>query len=118
MLSESEITRKIINNPKIFIFLLNRGDFDEKLMSLNFNLSSEINLRPYLLNQELNATYELKKIVSILNKEYVSFVKITEDSWYLFNDSDVKKVEHDDVINKRSEMEHIPCILFYELSEK
>ena len=67
MLAESEITRKIINNPNIFIFLLNRGDFDEKLMSLNFDLNSEINLIPYLLNKELNATYELKKIVSILH---------------------------------------------------
>jgi len=118
MLAESEITRKIINNPNIFIFLLNRGDFDEKLMSLNFDLNSEINLIPYLLNKELNATYELKKIVSILNKKYVSFVKMAEDFWYLFNDRDVIKVEHDDVINKRSEMEHVPCILFYELSGK
>ena len=43
---------------------------------------------------------------------------MAEDFWYLFNDRDVIKVEHDDVINKRSEMEHVPCILFYELSGK
>ena len=113
--TEAESTKSIINAPKIFAFLIDRKNFDKNLMEINFVIDENINLCPYMEYSEKNIEYQLKAIVSILEKKYINFVKI-DNIWYAFDDKKIQKVEHDDIFNthRDSSIQHIPCILLYE----
>jgi hypothetical protein len=114
--SELECSKTIINTPKIFAFLIDRKEFDEDLMKINFAIEENINLRPYMEYSGENAEYQLKAIVSIHEKKYINFVK-KENIWYVFDDTKIQKVESDDIfkVHRDTSIQHIPCILFYEL---
>ena len=95
--------------------MIDRGNLEKKLLDLNFYIDNEIGLEPYMTYKESNVKYELREIVSIYGNKYISFVKVDENFWYLYNDSRIKKVEDYDVVNFNSSsgIKHIPCILFY-----
>lgn len=110
---------RIINSPKILIFIIDRGNFDNNLLNLNFIIDSEINLMPYLHYKEKNVKYELTSIISVFGNKFISLIKADEDYWYLFNDSNVHKVENFNLfnINCNTGVKQIPCILFYKLAK-
>jgi hypothetical protein len=114
--SDVECTKKIINTPKIFAFLVDRKDFDNNLMKINFGLEENINLFPYMDYSEKFVTYKLKAIVSIYEDRYINFVKIDDNNWYAFDNTNTQIVRQDDIFNTHREnsIKHIPCILFYE----
>jgi len=119
-LNRTESLFSFIHTPEILIFMIDRGNFDKKLMDLNFCIDNEIGLEPYMTYKEPQVKYELRGIVSIYGNKYISFIKVDENFWYLFNDSRVKKVDNYDVINSNSSngIKHIPCILFYKFIKK
>ena len=114
---EVENSKSIIGVPKNLIFIIDRGDFDEKLMNINFLLDSEIDIQAYCEEIQTYTKYELNGIVSIFNEKYISLVKNDEDSWLLFDDSKIQMIENNFALNENdnSNIKHIPCILFYKL---
>jgi ubiquitin C-terminal hydrolase len=114
---------KIEYTPKVFIFLLERGnDFDQKNknIKINFIINKEIDLSSYI-DEGLSNSYELTGIVSIYaaNKKYICYCKSPIDSqWYYFNDTDVNCISLDDIINHSYNQRDIPCILYYTKIEK
>ena len=118
-LSKGKISKSIINKPKNFVFIIDRGNFEEKLMNIDFILDNEINIQPYTENFQEPVKYQLNGIVSIIGKKYISFVKLKEN-WFVFDDSKIQKVENNIVMNDDNNnfgVKHIPCILFYKLME-
>ena len=115
-LSEGKISKSIINKPKNFVFIIDRGNFEEKLMKINFILDNEINIKPFTENFQEPVRYQLNGIVSIIGKKYISFVKL-ENNWFVFDDSKIQKVAEKVVMNNDNNfgIKHIPCILFYKL---
>lgn len=113
--SEMECSKRIINTPNIFVFMIDRNNFDEKLMEINFGLDENINLYPYMDYSGKNVNYQLKAIVSIIEKKYINFAKIDND-WYAFDNTNIQKVGHDDIFktHRVNSIKHIPCILLYE----
>lgn len=117
-LSQRKRSKYIANTPKIFVFMIDRGNFDEELMKIDFILDDTINIEPYTENIQTSTEYNLLAIVSIFGNKYISFVKIKEN-WFVFDDSKIQKVEKNIVFNSNttSGIKHIPCILFYKLVE-
>ena len=119
-ITSKTIISKIINGPKVFIFLLERGDnFDKsnQNIAIPFTINEKIDLREYILEKESSYNYELTGIVSISpnNKKYISFCKSAiKDEWYSYDD---KNVEYDSFNNNlkknNDQMNYIPCILYY-----
>ena len=115
VLSNARKTKYIANTPKIFAFIVDRGDFNGELMKINFTLDSEINIEKYTENIETSTNYELIGVISIIGKKYISFVNI-QKTWFVFDGSNIQKVEKNVVLNKDNyNVKHIPCILFYKL---
>lgn len=109
------IISRIYKSPKIFVFLLNNGDFDEKLLKLIFNLEPIINLSKFIDFKKSPKKYELIGIISIdLNqKNYINYCKSFEDNnWYFFYDENVAQVTEGQVIMDNNG-KFIPCALFY-----
>ena len=98
------------------MFIIDRGNFEEKLMKINFILDNEIDIQPYTENFQEPVIYQLNGIVSIIGKKYISFVKL-ENNWFVFDDSKIQKVAEKVVMNNDNNfgIKHIPCILFYKL---
>ena len=114
---ETNIISKIFSSPNIFIFLLDRGKFEENLMNIQFKLEEKINLNNFIKNKEAPEEYELIGIVSILRKEkiYVGFCKSPIDNkWYKYNEENVDLIESNSMIDNNNNTNlYIPCILFY-----
>ena len=108
---------RIINSPKVLIFIIDRGNFENNFLNLNFIINNEINLAPYMHTKKNDIKYELNSIISVFENKFISLIKADEDYWYLFNDSKVIKVENCNLINMQSGtgVKHIPYILFYKL---
>lgn len=107
-----QIISTIYKAPKVFVFLLNDGEYDGKYSNFQFSLEESININD---DQNSLLQYQLIGIVSIdvKNRKYVSFCKLFEDQqWYLFNDETFSQINQEQVIlydvNK-----YIPSILFY-----
>ena len=112
------INKKInfYSSPKIFVFFLNKGDYNEELFDIKFVLEEVINLNKFIENQKSPKKYELIGIIStnINDKIYHSFCKSFEDQqWYHFNDETVMKIKDKQVIFNNIGGEFIPNILFY-----
>ena len=116
-LSEGYKIKKIVNSPKIFVFIIDRGYFEEKMMKINFTIDPEIDIFPYTENIKSKIEYKLIGIVSIFDKKYISFVKNKDGSWYVFADSKIAKIKEDEILKDKEgqSIKHIPCILFYQL---
>lgn len=108
---------RIYQSPNIFIFLLDRGNFEPKYTNIEFKLEQNININ---VNQFENK-FELIGIVSICleKNKYVAFSKSPIDhQWYFYNDKKVDLIEFDSVLNNNNNVKlYIPFILFYH-SEK
>jgi ubiquitin C-terminal hydrolase len=113
MLSSS----KIYSSPNIFIFLLNRGNMDQNLMNIRFQLEEKINIKKFIENQDAPSFYELNGIVSIdlKNHKYVSFCMSPVDkNWYYYNDEEIQQTNINNVIQLHNNNGgYIPCILLY-----
>ena len=75
-LNRTESLFSFIHTPEILIFMIDRGNFDKKLMDLNFCIDNEIGLEPYMTYKEPQVKYELRGIVSIYGNKYISFIKV------------------------------------------
>jgi ubiquitin C-terminal hydrolase len=109
-------TSKIYSSPNIFIFLLNRGNMDQNLMNIRFQLEEKINIKKFIENQDAPSFYELNGIVSIdlKNHKYVSFCMSPVDkNWYYYNDEDIQPTNINNVIQLHNNGGYIPCILLY-----
>jgi ubiquitin C-terminal hydrolase len=107
---------KIYSSPNTFIFLLNRGNMDQNLMNIRFQLEEKINIKKFIENQDAPSFYELNGIVSIdlKNHKYVSFCMSPVDkNWYYYNDEDIQPTNINNVIQLHNNGGYIPCILLY-----
>lgn len=118
---------KILSNPNIFIFSLNRGlingNFDDNLTKINFKLDEKIDLNNFVENNNISKQYELIGIVSISERlnNYVSYCKSPVDkNWYYYDNQNVNPYninyilsEHNN--NNDNDKNCIPCILVYQL---
>ena len=119
--TSKSIKSKIVNGPKVFIFLLERGDkFDKSNpnFTIPFTIFEKIDLGEYILEKKSSNNYELTGIVSIStnNQKYISFSKspIKKEEWYVYNDTDAHYNSFDDIIKKNNDQKtYIPCILYY-----
>ena len=114
---ETNIKSKIFSSPNIFVFLLDRGFFEENLMNIQFKLEEKINLNNFIEKKEAPKEYELIGIVSIFRKEkiYVGFCKSPIDNqWYKYNEENVDLIDFNAVIDNNNDKNlYLPCILFY-----
>lgn len=118
---EIEIFSSIYSSPKISIFLFDQGNFDEKLININFYLEEKINLNKFLENEKSPKIYELIGIISINkeDKKYHSFCKSFENQkWYFFKEENVEQIKSDRVIFEHNSGQFIPNILFYKSIEE
>ena len=117
-LSKGKISKSIVNKPKNFVFIIDRGNFEEKLMKIYFIIDNEIYIQSYIENFQEPVRYQLNGIVSIIDKKYISFVKL-ENNWFVFDDSKIQRVAENVVMNNDNNfgIKHIPCILFYKLMD-
>ena len=115
-ITEKENISIIYSSPKYFIFLLNNGNFDEKLLDFQFSIEERINLNKLIEEKNSPRKYELIGIVSIdvKTKKYVSFCKgFQNQQWYLFRDENYTKTKINEIMIDNNNSKFIPCILFY-----
>ena len=107
---------RIYKAPNIFIFLLDRGNFEPEYIKIQFKLEQNININ---INQSENK-FELIGIASFCleKNKYVAFSQSPIDNqWYFYNDEKVNLIEFDSVLKYSNNEElYIPCILFYQLN--
>ena len=119
---EINIFTTIYSSPNIFIFLLDRGNFEENLMNIQFKIEEKIDLENYIINQEAPKEYQLIGIVSISrnDKIYIGFSKSPIDNqWYKYNEEKIDLIDFNSVIDNNNNLNlYIPCILFYNLIKK
>jgi len=119
--TSKNVKSKIVNGPKVFIFLLERGDTFDKSnqnFTIPFTIYKQIDLGEYILEKKSSNNYELTGIVSYsTNKQkYISFSKspIKKEEWYVYDDTDANYNSFDDILkNHNDQMTYIPCILYY-----
>ena len=115
-ITEKENISIIYSSPKYFIFLLNDGNFNEKLLDFQFSIEERINLNKLIEEKNSPRKYELIGIVSIdvKTKKYVNFCKgFQNQQWYLFRDENYTKTKIDEIMIDNNNSKFIPCILFY-----
>ena len=105
----------IYSSPRIFVFLLNSGNFDENLLNLNFKLETVINLKNFIENKKSPIKYDLVGVISmdIRNKKYINYCKSFEDQqWYFYWEENVAQITEKQVILDNSG-KFTPSVLFY-----
>ena len=115
------IISKIYSSPKIFLFLLDRGNnLDEKnneLLKIPFLIEEKLDLQKFIEDKNSPTKYELVGIVSIKlgDKKYITICKSPIDNnWYYFNDIKVQIIEYDNVFKTINNSKYYsPCILAY-----
>ena len=115
--TQFQINTKIYSSPLTFIFTLNRGNADEKLLNIKFIVEEKIDIGQFLESPKAYRKFELIGIVSysINEKKYVCFGKSPCDKqWYLYNDENVTDTNINLVLNYNNNMGYIPCILLYQ----
>ena len=107
---------RIYSSPNVFIFLLDRGiDFDENTSHIPFKVEDKINLRGFIIKENIPVQYGLTGIVSfnLQEQKYISYCQSPIDSnWYLYNDEKVNLVLYEDILKNKNGND-IPCILYY-----
>ena len=115
-----EVISGIYKSPKIFIFLLNDGEYDDKLLNVKFILEEEINLTKFVEDKKAAKKYELFGILSICakNRQYNCFCKSFKDNqWYYYYDENVNQVNIKGVILDICNGDFVPNILLYKAKE-
>ena len=116
--TQNQVFKNIYSSPLSFIFSLNRGNLDQNLLNINFQVEEYIDISQFIENQKSISKYTLCGIVSISTKEnnqYVCFGKSPVDKqWYLYNDENVTDTNINDIIHFNNNHEYIPCILLYQ----
>lgn len=109
------VISEIYSSPKIFVFLLDSGVYNEKLLKVNFILEEEIDLNKFVEDKNSPKKYELIGMVAIAkDKNYNSFIKSIEDKhWYFFYNESVKQCEIDEIKSYLKKKQLIPTILIY-----
>ena len=115
------ISTNLYSTPKVFLFLLDRGnnidENDNELLNIPFLIEEKIDLQKFVENKNSPTKYELVGIVSISlsDTKYVAHSKSPIDNnWYYFNDLKVKQIDYDNVIKViNNNYYYIPCILVY-----
>ena len=105
----------IYSSPRIFVFLLNSGNFDENLLNLNFKLETVINLKNFIENKKSPIKYDLVGVISmdIRNKKYINYCKSFEDQqWYFYWEENIAQITEKQVILDNSG-KFTPSVLFY-----
>ena len=123
--TSKKIDSKILNGPKVFIFLLERGDkFDQsnQNIAIPFTINEKLDLGEYILkNGSSSYNYELTGIVSISinDHKYISFSKSPiNNEWLIYDDKNVDYYSFDNILKKNNDqMTYIPCILYYTKTE-
>ena len=108
---------KILSSTNILIFSLNRGNFDQNLMNISFQVDNNLNLDKFIEYKNSLRNYILTGIVSfsLNDKKYVSFCRSPVDfKWYLYNDDIIQPIEIKNILlNHNNNNQYIPCILIY-----
>ena len=115
------IIKGIYKSPKIFVFLLNDGEYNEDLLNVKFILEENINLNKFIEDKKAVNKYELFGIISICvnNKKYNCFCKsFTNNQWYYYYDEKVMQVNIKQINMENCNGNLIPNILFYKAIEK
>ena len=116
--TQTQVFKNIYSSPLSFIFSLNRGNLDQNLLNINFQVEEYIDISQFIENPKSISKYSLCGIVSISTKEnnqYVCFGKSPADKqWYLYNDENVTDTNINDIIHSNNKHEYIPCILLYQ----
>ena len=112
---------KIYSSPNTFIFLLNRGNMDQNLMNIRFQLEEKININNFIEIKNAPSLYQLNGIVSIdlnnpNNSSYVSFcMSPVDQNWYYYNDEDIQQTNINNILYLHNNSgKFIPCILIYQ----
>jgi ubiquitin C-terminal hydrolase len=108
---------KIYCSSNTFIFLLNRGNMDQNLINIRFQIEEKINIKKLIDNQNAPSLYQLNGIVSIElnNSKYVSFCMSPVDhNWYYYNDENIQPTNINNVLQLHNNGGYIPCILIYQ----
>ena len=111
----------IFKSPKIFVFLLNDGEYNEELLNVKFILEENINLNKFIEDKKAVNKFELFGIISICvnNKKYNCFCKsFTDNQWYYYYDEKVMQVNINQIEMENCDGHFIPNILFYKAIEK
>ena len=111
----------IFSSPGNFVFLLDRGDFDndgKNVLRIPFELSDKIELDNFIENKISPKKYQLIGIVSfnIEKQEYVSFCMSPVDkNWYSYkSEKGAEQMDISNIINKHNQFDNlIPFILIY-----
>ena len=102
-------------SPKIFVFVLDRGNANEGQLDVPFYLEEEINLESCIEDKKTPQKYKLIGLVS-KNEEnkYVAFCNAFKcDYWYYFHDEKYDIVQQKKILEKNNNKTFIPYILFY-----
>ena len=111
----------IFSSPGNFVFLLDRGDFDndgKNVLRIPFELSDKIELDNFIENKISPKKYQLIGIVSfnIEKQEYVSFCMSPVDkNWYSYkSEKGAEQMDISNIINIHNQFNNlIPFILIY-----
>ena len=105
----------IYRSPKIFVFLLDRGNANGEQLEVPFYLEEEINLESCIEDKKAPKKYKLIGLVSInKDKKYIAFYNtFKEGFWYFYNDEECYKIQQKELIDNHNNNTFIPCILFY-----
>jgi ubiquitin C-terminal hydrolase len=112
-----QINTKIYSSPITFIFTLNRGNADEKLLNIKFIVEDKIDIGKFLETPKAYNKFELIGVASynLNDKKYVCFGRSPCDKqWCLYNDENVIDTNINEVLNCNNNMGYIPCILIYQ----
>ena len=106
----------IYSTAEKILFLLDRNNFNQKLLNIRFMVEDQLDLTNYIELAFSPKKYELTGIISIpINQKiYVTFCKspIDEEWYYYSNDGEIIHKEINDVIKENNSI-FIPSILIY-----
>ena len=102
-------------SPKIFVFVLDRGNANGEQSEVPFYLEEEINLESCIEEKKSPKKYKLIGLVSKNEeKKYVAFCNTFKSGyWCYFNDEKCNFVQQEEMLGKNNNKTFIPYILFY-----
>ena len=106
--------------PNIFIFSLDRGQFDKQLLDIKVSFYEDLNLSQYIefdgspKNYKLIGILSLKKIPNSNKYDYCNFCESFYDKqWYFYNNNEISKSMNLKAIINSNTSIYSPCLLAY-----